>query len=316
MASFYIGLDLGGTFIKGGILDEQHRVLAQHSIDTQSKGGPDHVMDRLALLAHEVTDRAGLEWQDVAGIGVGTPGPTTAEGVVMMAPNLHGWKDVPLQSGLTQRAQINVRVVNDANAAAYGEFIAGAGKSGEIRHMILLTLGTGVGGGVIINNELFVGPHGAGAELGHSILTLGGRECGCGQRGCLEQYASATAIVREAKRRAAAGEKSSLPAEPSAKDVFDHAQQGDRLAESIIDEACQYLGAGIANFIHAFDPQLVVLGGGVANAGEPLLDRVRRHIQDQMWKVAPIYSRLVGAELGNSAGFIGAAGLCRGKVMS
>ena len=313
---YYIGLDLGGTFIKGGLLDEKNTVLARHSIPTEGHISPDHVMDRLELLGRDVAQRAGIAWDNIAGLGVGTPGPTTAEGVVMMAPNLAGWKDVPLQSGLAERTGLNVKVVNDANAAAYGEFLAGAGKDGDVRHMILLTLGTGVGGGVIINNELFIGPHGAGAELGHSILTLGGRPCGCGQRGCLEQYASATAIVREAKRRLGDGEESTLPVEMTAKDVFEFAQGGDKLADSIIDEACRYLGAGIVNFIHAFDPQVIVLGGGVANAGEPLLERVRRHIEDQMWHVAPIYSRLVAAELGNDAGFIGSAGLCRGRVMT
>ena len=306
---YYIGLDLGGTAIKGGILDEKADVVTSRSIPTEAKGGADHVIGRLAELARMLVSDAKLKEDQIGGVGVGTPGPVDPRTqVVLLAPNL-GWTEVALGPSLRRQIPWPVEVVNDANAAGYGEFIAGVAR--DVSDMVLLTLGTGIGSGIVIGGKLFVGPHGAGAELGHSIIELGGRLCGCGQRGCIEQYASATAIAREAKRRREAGEKTSLPENPSTKDVFAALEQGDPLACAVVDEACDYLGAAIVNFVHALDPQMVVLGGGVTAAGQHLLTRVRAAHKKHHWTASPSYITIELATLGNDAGFIGAASLAR-----
>jgi glucokinase len=313
---YYIGLDLGGTAIKGGVLDENLEVIADSAIDTESAGGAEHVIARMAELARVLARDAKLSASDVRGVGVGTPGPIDPKThIVLEAPNL-GWKNVALGARMQKLLGWPIAVVNDANAACYGEFIAGIGRQLAVTDMVMLTLGTGVGGGIVIDGKLFVGPHGAGAELGHTIVTVNGRPCGCGQRGCIEAYASASAMMREARRRLEAGEKSSLPPSPSTKDLFDAAGVGDAVARAVIDEACEYLGAGIVNFIHAVDPQLVVLGGGVTAAGESLLQRVRDAFDRHAWKASPAYARIELATLGNDAGFIGAASLAKTAPMA
>jgi glucokinase len=306
---YYIGLDLGGTAIKGGVIDEQMKVIASRAIPTEADRGADHVIGRLAELARTVAAEAKLKDGDIGGVGVGTPGPVDPKTqLVLLAPNL-GWVNVPLGPDLAKKIGWPVQVVNDANAAGYGEFICGAAR--DVSDMVLLTLGTGIGSGIVIDGKLFIDPHGAGAELGHSIVHLHGRPCGCGQRGCLEQYASATAIAREAKRRREAGEKTTLSASPTTKEIFSAAMGGDVLADAVIDEACDYLGAAIVTIIHALDPQMVVLGGGVTAAGDFLLNRVRNKFKSHCWKAAPYYVRIELATLGNDAGFIGAAALAK-----
>lgn len=307
---YTIGLDLGGTEIKGGVLDENRKTVVKDRIATESSGGPDHVIGRLALLARRLVKQAGIPDGSVAGVGVGTPGPVDPKTqVVLMAPNL-GWTNVALHKKLQELCGgWPVTVVNDANAACYGEYIAGVGHTEQVRHMVLLTLGTGIGGGIVIDGELFVGPHGAGAELGHTIVQVNGRPCPCGQRGCVERYASSTAIAAEAQRRVAAGEKTILKPTDNTQQVFEAAARGDAVACAVIDEACEYLGAAVVNFVHATDPELVVLGGGVSHGGDALLSRVWKFYKQHYWKAAPSYIKLVLATLGNDAGFIGAAGL-------
>lgn len=309
---YYIGLDLGGTAIKGGILDENNAIVTRRSIPTEAEGGADHVIGRLAELARTLVSDAKLKEGDIGGVGVGTPGPVEPKSqVVLLAPNLK-WKNVALGPDLRNQIGWPVQVVNDANAAGYGEFIAGVAR--DVDDMVLLTLGTGIGSGIVIGGKLFIGPHGAGAELGHSIIELNGHPCGCGQRGCIEQYASATAIAREAQRRRAAGEKTTMPENPSTKDVFTALAAGDPLATAVVDEACDYLGAAIVNFVHALDPEMVVLGGGVTAAGQALLTRVRAAHKKHHWTASPSYITIELATLGNDAGFIGAANLARGAA--
>ncbi|MEX0741624.1 MAG: ROK family protein, partial [Phycisphaeraceae bacterium] len=188
--SYQIGLDLGGTNIKGGLLNSKAEVLAKRSIATEADQGPAHVMDRMAELSRSLAEKAGVQMTEISAVGVGTPGPTDADcAIVLGAPNLKGWVNIPLRDELKARLDRPIRVFNDANVAAYGEFWTGAGENAS--DMILLTLGTGVGGGIIIGGEMFAGAHNAGTELGHMIMQINGRPCPCGQLGCLEQYASA-----------------------------------------------------------------------------------------------------------------------------
>lgn len=309
---YTIGLDLGGTQIKGGILDQAYKTVVKDRIATEADGGPGHVIGRLALLARQLVKKAHIAPGDIAGVGVGTPGPVDPKTqVVLMAPNL-GWTNVALHKTLEDLCGgWPVTVVNDANAACYGEYIAGVGHTEKVRHMVLLTLGTGIGGGIVMDGKLFVGPHGAGAELGHTIVHLNGRPCPCGQSGCVERYASSPAIAAEAQRRVAAGEKTILKPTDKTQQVFEAAAKGDAVACAVIDEACEYLGAAVANFVHATDPELVVLGGGLTHEGEALLGRVRKFYKKHYWKAAPSYIKIVLATLGNDAGFIGAAGLAK-----
>ncbi|MBI1370515.1 MAG: ROK family protein [Planctomycetes bacterium] len=308
---YYIGLDLGGTNIKGGLLDEKANVVAQHSIPTEAKQGPEHVFDRLAFMAGKLMADAKVEASQIKGIGVGTPGPVDRNGVVLSAPNLAGWKNVPLASELNKRMPMPIKIVNDADAAGYGEYWAGAGRDESIKYLILLTLGTGVGGGIVLDGKLYAGSYGAGAELGHTIIQLDGEPCGCGQRGCLEQYTSATAIARSAARAMAAGEKTSLPANPTTRQVFEALEAGDALAEKVVNRACEYLGIACVNFVRTFDPQMIVLGGGVAAAGEALSKRVRASFMKHTWRIVEPKVIITTATLGNDAGFIGAAGMTR-----
>ena len=322
---YYIGLDLGGTDIKGGLL-EGPRVLTQQRTPTQADQGPDHVIDRMADLARAIAQDAGVPWDRIEGIGVGTPGPTDGHGTVLQAPNLPGWSNIPLQQRLADRTRRPVVVVNDANAATYGEYWAGAAHDQHAEHMLFLTLGTGVGGGAVIDGQLYAGAHQAGTELGHMILYPHGRPCGCGQRGCLEQYTSATAIAADAHRALQGhgegnappplpqgegrGEgASSLPPNPTCRDVFDAAADNDPLALQIVDQAADHLGIACVNLVRIFDPQIIILGGGVVAAGDALIRRVRSAFDRHTWTVRPEKVAIHAATLGNDAGFIGAAAL-------
>lgn len=310
--SYTIGLDLGGTAIKGGLLDDVANVLAQDKIPTRPEEGPDGVFGRMAELADKLCADAGIEPDEVRAVGVGVPGPMTNEGMLLYAPNLAGWRNIPIQKQFGRQLRWPVRVVNDADAAAYGEYWAGAARDQTIQYSILLTLGTGVGGGIILDGEIYSGPHGAGAELGHMIIQLNGHACGCGQRGCLEQYTSATAIANEAERRLAAGSASSLSGRPTAREVFEAMEAGDKMATDVVDMCCEYLAVACVNMTRIFDPQMILLGGGVTAAGDGLIDRVRKDYLKHSLTIYQARARIELASLGNDAGFIGAAGMTRG----
>lgn len=313
--SLAIGLDLGGTDIKGGLLDEQANILARHRIATEADGGPDHVIDRLAELTGELLKQADRGVDDLSAVGVGTPGTLDAKsGVVMAAPNMRGWTNVPLGPQLSAQLGVGVQVINDANAAAYAEYWAGVGRDPSVRHLVFLTLGTGVGGGIVLDGRVFAGAHGAGAELGHTIVEPLGRLCGCGQRGCIEQYASASAVAAEAQRRIAAGAPTTMAPKPTCEAVFAAAQAGDATAADVVEQATEYLGVVCVGFVRAFDPKLIVLGGGMAHAGPYLSDKVAAAFERRTWRMRPEQVRIVLAELGNDAGFIGAAGLAIERV--
>ena len=308
-----LGLDLGGTDIKAGLVGPDAEVLASESIPTEASGGPDHVMERMAEAARSLCDEAAVKLEDLGAIGAGVPGPLDSRrGIIHSAPNLPGWVDVHLKEALNEKlgSGPSLEVFNDANAAAYGEFWAGAGRDETITHMIMLTLGTGVGGGIILGGDLYTGAHGDAGELGHIILEPLGPLCASGERGSLEMFASATAMAGEARRRIELGAATDLPSEPTAKDLFD-LSESDPLAGEIVDWACGYLGIACANLVRSFDPQMIVLGGGVAKAGERLLKPVRAAFGRKTWTIRPEKVRIELATLGNQAGFIGAAGLAR-----
>lgn len=306
---YYIGVDLGGTNIKAGVIDSGWNIVHRASIPTETAGGQEHVLARMAMIAKQVEKDSGVPAGSVKAVGVGVPGPVGPAGdVVLEAPNL-GWKNAPVRAAMEAELDWPVFVVNDANAAGYGEYLAGVGRDERVTDLVLLTLGTGVGSGIVIGGKLLIGPHGAGAELGHSIVVPGGHLCGCGQRGCIEQYASATAVIRDGRAAAASGKKTTLPTDPQPRDVFNAAYAGDAVAKAIIDDYYEKLGLACVNFVHAFDPQLILLGGGMAAEGPRLAEGVREAFDRLKWHVAPTYVKFRVAKLGNDAGFIGSAGM-------
>jgi glucokinase len=317
-----VGIDLGGTNLKAALVDREGRVVAEISCPTQAEQGPDHVIDRIVTLAAELSDRAGVNHSEIVGAGIGSPGPMNLEkGTIIKAANLPGWKNVPLRDRLRERLNCRVILENDANAAAYGEYWVGAGRDNP--DFVLLTLGTGVGCGVVLNGEILHGHFDNAAELGHMIVVLNGLECPCGQRGCLEQYASASAVTRrvaDAIRAASSvgcvpDAPSSLPQTPAidARIVAEHAARGDPLCCKVWDEACLYLAIACITIQHAYNPATVALGGGMSEAGDFLIEPVRQHLRAQRWNLHDDVPQVVRATLGLDAGVIGAAGLVHGE---
>ena len=308
-----IGIDIGGMSIKGAAVDSNGRVYDKFSMPFV-KGEPgETTIQRLAELVKEYIASQHLEGK-IAGIGIGSPGTLDVEhGIVNYANNL-GWNNLPVAELMQKVLPYPVCLTNDANAAALGEAKFGAGKAYET--VIMLTLGTGVGGGIIINGKLYEGNQGKGGELGHVVVQVDGEQCSCGRKGCLEAYASATALIRETKKAMRANKRSLMwKISPEielvgGKVVFEGAAQGDKDAIAVLNNYIKYLGEGILNFCNIFRPNVVVLSGGIANAGKPLFDPLNEYLKqrDYGYKATPEV-KVVPAELGYDSGKIGAAAL-------
>lgn len=315
-ADYTIGFDIGGTNIQGGVCDEQGGVIAQRGIKTEAEHGFEHVFARMVTLVNDLLRDANLGKDKVLGLGIGAPGPLSHDhGVIHNAPNLPGWVNIPLRDRLSDATGLHVTLENDANAAAFGEFSAGAGK--DVRDMVMLTLGTGVGGGIVLDGKLWRGCFDSAAEIGHTVIVPGGRPCPCGQVGCFERYASANAVAERLIEAVQAGEASLLKSKLDAgqnidaRDVLSAKESGDALAARIWDETCYYLALAIINLQHLLNPQLVVLAGGLGNAGATLLEPVQTQFERQYWKMTTAAPRIELASLGTQAGLIGAAALAR-----
>ncbi len=307
-AGCYAGVDLGGTNLKLGLVSADGELLHHSSAATEADRGPDHVLARIAQAVRRLADAARVPLADIAAVGVGAPGPLDSKtGVVVSAPNLPGWRDVPVRDRLQSDLGRPVVLENDANAAAYGEFRCGAARN--VSNLALLTLGTGIGGGIILDGRIFRGSTDTGAELGHMVIQYGGRPCGCGNRGCLEAYVSATAVVAHTREALQAEERSRLAdsADLTCKDVFAAADAGDDLARRIVEETADYLAAGITNILHVLNPEMVVLTGGMMGAGEAFLERVRQRVRRSAFERARSGCPIVWSALGGDAGVLGAA---------
>lgn len=309
-----IGIDLGGTNIKGGVYDPRGQLVTQDSIDTEAKGGFEHVLKRMGRLVTQLQQKAKLSASEIAGIGVGAPGPMSHDqGIIFSAPNLPGWVNIPLRDRFSALTGLPVVLENDANAAAFGEYTAGAGQ--DVRSLVLLTLGTGIGGGIVLDGKLWRGRFDNAGEVGHMIIVPDGRPCPCGQRGCLERYASANAVAERLCEAVHAGEDCVLKPKVAAREPFDArdvlaaVDAGDALAARIWDETCYYLALSVVNLRHLLNPELVVFAGGLINAGPRLLTRVQEHFERLSWNIAPDAPRIAFATLGTDAGTIGAAAL-------
>jgi glucokinase len=308
-----IGIDLGGTNIKAGLLDASGELLRRWSIETQATGGFEHVFARLVALINQIATESGRR---IDGLGIGVPGPMShARGFVYGAPNLPGWVNIPLRDRLQEATGLRVAVENDANAAAYGEFVAGAGRG--CRDLVLLTLGTGIGGGVVAGGRLHRGFFDNAGEVGHMIVMPDGRPCPCGQRGCLERYSSANALAERLVEAVQSGQPSLLAdrirqnAAISARDVARACTDGCQTARRVWDEACKLLALACVNLQHLLNPQRVLLAGGLINAGEQLLKPVRAHFESLTWTVSRDQPEISFATLKGDAGVIGAAALAR-----
>lgn len=315
MSEYCVGIDLGGTYIKFGTMDRDQRVgpISQHA--TPRQGGAEAVFDVMADGVEAMLADAGVPKDAVVGVGIGSPGPLSiSEGRIVSLPNLPGLDNAPIRDAVGQRVGKPAVLENDANAAAYGEYICGAGQGS--RDMILLTLGTGLGGGIIQDGKILHGAHEIGAEIGHMIVEPGGELCGCGQKGCLERYCSATFIGQYADRLVREmGRPSSLKTaldergKITAKDVVEARRQGDELAEEVWQRGMYFLALGCVNICRIFDPDEIVIAGGLTKAGRDLLEPLSKHFRQLHWSLTEPKTRIVVAKLGPDAGAIGAAGV-------
>jgi len=297
-----------------GLLDQDGSIIANISEPTQTQLGPISLVERMVKNCRDLIRQNNIPEDQVKALGIGSPGPLSiSKGKVINLCNLPGFVDFPLRSEMSQRLQIPALLENDANAACWGEFWLGAGRN--INNMVLYTLGTGIGGGIIINGELVHGHDDNGAELGHMIIQTDGRYCACGQHGCVETYASANATAARAEEALDQGTSSSLLAvrkrkgSLTSKDVFEHAAAGDNLANEIVDGTCRSLAQVCVNMLHATEPEMIVLTGGMIKAGDILLDRVRSFFRHMIWNLKAETMEICYATLGDNSGFIGAAGL-------
>ncbi len=314
-----IGIDLGGTGIKAGLVDESGSILYKLSCPTLVERGHEAVIHDMAQLSLRVVSESGHSLEEVFSIGIGIPGmqdPRT--GRVPFCTNL-GWHDVPLVELMRREIDKPIFVNNDATVAGLAESVAGV--SAGTRSSVFVTLGTGVGGGVILDGKLFLGAHGVATEIGHTITVAGGEKCSCGNRGCWERYASATALIREGRRFCEAHPDCPLAREVlgdlskiEARTVIDLAKAGDPDCARLFDNYCYHLTVGIVNLINMYDPEIIVLGGGVSKTGPFLLDKVNALLPEMIFLKEMPHARIELARLGNDAGIIGAAMLSTQEV--
>lgn len=312
---YRIGIDLGGTNIKAGIVSDTYELIKESSVPTLVEREAEAIMEDMAALVLRLMEEEGLKKQDILGVGIGSPGTIDALTGTVIYSNNFNWENVELGSFLEKRLGMPVKVSNDANCAALGEVKAGAAK--DCANCVLITLGTGVGGGVVLDGKIFEGGHAGGTELGHTMLVLDGEPCTCGRRGCLEAYASATALIRDTRRAAEANEKSVINrlcgedlSRIDGKTVFDAMQTGDETARQVVKRYLRYLGEGIVDMVNVFRPDCVLLSGGVGNQGDNLTVPLQKFVAENCFAGEKSAVPRIGiATLGNLAGIIGAAAL-------
>lgn len=311
MSKYVIGIDVGGTTVKSGLFDKEGNLLDKWEIATRIENGGENILPDVADSIRSKLEEKHIVREDVAGIGLGAPGPIDGEGTVYGTANL-GWGTFSIRDTLTGLLDMKVKAGNDANVAALGEMWKGGGKG--YKNLVLVTLGTGVGGGIIVNGGMLTGATGAGGEIGH--IRVEGNEtdvCGCGNKGCLEQYASATGVVRLARRMLkAVDEPSILRNRPmgniSAKAVFDAVKEGDGIAIRIAEQFGEYLGTGLGVIAGVVNPEIFVIGGGVSRAGDMLFDFIKPYFDKTVF-FGCRDAKFALATLGNDAGIYGAAKL-------
>ncbi|MBQ4346089.1 MAG: ROK family glucokinase [Oscillospiraceae bacterium] len=315
---YYVGIDLGGTNIVAGVVDENYNILNKASMKTNCPRPSEEIAADMAECALQAIQNAGLTPEQVEWIGIGTPGiANSATGIIEYSNNL-GFVNVPMVKWISEKTGCPAFIENDANAAAYGEYVAGAAKGAV--NAVCITLGTGVGGGIVVDGKIYAGSNFAGAEIGHTVLQMDGPPCTCGRKGCFEVYSSATGLVRMTKEAMAEHPESIMhkmaeeKGKVTARTAFDAMRAGDTAAKSVVDFYIKALAAGITNTINIFQPDVLCIGGGVCNEGDALLLPVKELVAKEVYtRNSEKNTEIVIAKLGNDAGIIGAAFLGRAK---
>lgn len=313
---YYIGIDLGGTNIAAGVVDSDFRILAKASTPTKRPRSCREICADMAVVSLKAVAEAGLTIADIESVGVGAPGQiNSADGIIEYSNNLDFYNE-PVADYIREHINKPVFVENDANAAAYGEFVAGSAKG--THNAVCITLGTGVGGGIIINDKIYSGFNYAGAEIGHMVIDVNGPKCSCGRNGCFEVFSSATGLIRMTKEALDANPDSKMHEmmgdHVSGRLAFNAMRAGDEAAKGVVDKYIRHLAAGIANTINIFQPEILCIGGGVCNEGDALMIPLREAIKEEVYsKRSEKNTEVVRASLGNDAGLIGAAFLGRDK---
>jgi len=309
MEKVTVGVDLGGTNIKAGLVRADGTVLYRMHLSTDSEKGPGGVADRIAEAVLDCVEHAEGGAAGVNGVGIGSPGPLDLKrGIVIFAPNLAGWENVPLRDMVYERTKMPCTLENDANAAALAEQWAGVGKGCD--SLVIFTLGTGIGGGIVLDGKVLHGFRDVGAEIGHMSINPDGPVCGCGNKGCVEAYASATAMVRRMKEAIAAGSKTPLAEKGdalTARDIYEAAVAGDQAARENMARTGFYLGIAIANILHILNPEVIAMSGGVSAAGDLLMDPIMDTLRERAIPASLEGVKICWASLGEDTGVIGAA---------
>ena len=310
---YRIGIDLGGTNIVAGVVNEQYQIVASDKCKTAMPRPAEAIVADMAKVAFGAVEKAGISMEDIEYIGVGSPGVCNrATGIVENSNNLQ-FDNLPLCDMLGKLTGRKIYIENDANAAALGEVKAGAAKGANT--CVCITLGTGIGGGVLIDGKIYSGFNFAGAELGHTVIVADGEPCSCGRKGCWEAYASATALIRQTKRAMEAHPESIMWSmtdidNVSGRTAFDAMRKGDETAKAVVDQYIRYLSTGLINMINIFQPEIMCIGGGICNEGETLLGPVKEQIKKEVYSVnSDKETQICVAQLGNDAGVIGASAL-------
>lgn len=310
---YRIGVDLGGTNIAVGVVNDELKIIGRGKVKTKAPRPAEEIFDDIALAVQMAVKDAGISMDEVSTVGVGTPGSVNKDnGYIEFSNNLE-FNQVPAKEMLEARIGKPVYLENDANCAALGEAIAGVGKG--VGNFVAVTLGTGVGSGIIVNGKIVSGVNFAGGEMGHTVIMVNGKQCNCGRKGCWEQYASATALIAQTKEAMLENKDSKMwqlcngsVDNASGRTAFDAMRLGDEAAQKVVDNYIYYVSVGISNIINTFQPEFVCVGGGVSHEGETLLAPLRKHVEDERYSIyASKQTKVVAAELGNDAGIFGAA---------
>ncbi len=308
MADLVMGVDLGGTNIKAGVVSPEGEVAARCNAPTHAELGPEAVAGNICETVRRCASRAGVELASLAGIGIGSPGTIDLEaGVVLFSPNLPGWHDIPLREMVRGELGLPCVLDNDGNVAALAEQWRGAGRGASA--VVLLTLGTGIGGGIVLDGRIWHGADGVAGEVGHMSINPDGPRCGCGNRGCLEVYGSATAMVRRMKESIAAGAETTLAEvdELTAREIHRAAVAGDAAARENVEATGRYLAVGVSNLLHLLNPRVVAFSGGVTAAGDMLLNPLVDEVGRRTLGASRRNVRICFSKLPNDAGLLGAA---------
>ena len=307
-----LGIDLGGTNIVASVLNEEYKIISTAKTPTNTPRTAEEIFDDIAKICREAMEKAGVTIKDIASIGMGTPGTVNDSGVIEYANNL-GFNNVPAREMLKERlGDIPVFVANDANCAALGEAYAGCGHGSK--NFVAVTLGTGVGSGVIVDGKLVTGVNAAGGECGHTVIVVDGAECTCGRKGCWEAYASATALIRQTKEAmkeypdSVMHEIAEQEGKVSGRTAFDAMRKGDIAGIKVVNNYIKYVACGLINIVNALQPEIICIGGGICNEGDTLMKPLNRYVHAERYSIhSKIQTKILRAELGNDAGIIGAA---------